>query len=695
LPTGPTGYAFIGNGPTAASFQGFLQPGTSAVTRTWQNKAADVVSVLDFGAVGDGTTNDSAAIQAALNTGKNVYLPPGNYRVVTGLTMVSNGQRIYGESGAGWLTIIEWDGTSGNTVITISGLQHCIIESINIRRKSGSSVLTSGHGVVFQNNAYFCEVRTCKITETGNGISMSGTGNQVIDCELRKFSGNYGIRYFGTAALESFRAVISRVVMDNSEITTGSSSFVNLDYDSYAHSLIVEASAFLWGGTGVYMHDSVGAGSSYPTWIHAFDLECDHQWSNAVVLDGGEGCFITTSWLGSAINGNGIVTGAGWRGELLLTNTRIYGNGQYGILLNGGVDACINNNTIGDNSALGVNSYSGIRVGTGVSKFAITGNKIGDGVSGGGNNQAYGIDVPSGGSDYYQIVGNIIYGNGLGPIFDGGTGTNKIVQNYVTNGGGLTLSGQLAANNVAAVGQVSGGSVYVNSPSGTAMQVVGSPSYALDFNGMSSTGTVRFKSGQNLSWNTSGGEKVALVNSSTNLLIAPFGGFGATFIQTTLYPVSDNAYDLGGPANRWATVWAANGAIQTSDPSLKTDISPLPTALPIIQDIDPVTFKWISGGLIPEKTVIKKQVPAPDGEGFVEEDVEDVIYTNKPGKRTHWGFLASDVKAAFDKTGLDFGGYVKDEEGVEHLRPDQLIPVLWKAIQELKLEFDNYKKERP
>ena len=523
--------------------------------------------------------------------------------------MVSNGQRIYGESGAGWLTIIEWDGTSGNAVITISGLQHCIIESINIRRKSGSSVLTSGHGVVFQSNAYFCEVRTCKITETGNGISMSGTGNQVIDCELRKFSGSYGIRYFGTSTLGSFRCVLQRVVMDNSELTTGSTSFIHLDYDSYAYSLIIEACAFLYGGTGVYMHDSAATGSSYPTWIHAFDLECDHQWSNAVVLDGGEGCFITTSWLGSAVNGNGLVTGAGWRGELLLTNSRLYGNGQYGILLNGGVDAMISNNTICDNSALSTNTYSGIRLGTNVSKFAIVGNKIGDGVSGAGNNQAYGIDVPSGSSDYYQIIGNIIYGNGLGFIFDGGTGSNKIVQDYAINGGGLKMTGNL--------------------------------------------------------------------------------------ISANIVPLADNLYQLGASGGRWTAVWAVNGTIQTSDPSLKTDISPLPTALPIIQDIDPVTFKWISGGLVPEKRTTRKLLPVLGTEDFTEEDVEETVYVDRPGKRTHWGFLASDVKAAFDKTGLDFGGYVKDEEGVEHLRPDQLIPVLWKAIQELKLEFDNYKKERP
>jgi hypothetical protein len=175
------------------------------------------------------------------------------------------------------------------------------------------------------------------------------------------------------------------------------------------------------------------------------------------------------------------------------------------------------------------------------------------------------------------------------------------------------------------------------------------------------------------------------------------GGLKMTgnLISASIIPLADNIYQLGASGGRWTAVWAVNGTIQTSDPSLKTDISPLPSALPIIQDIDPVTFKWISGGLVPEKRVTRKQMPILGTEDFTEEDVEEMVYVDRPGKRTHWGFLASDVKAAFDKTGLDFGGYVKDEEGTEHLRPDQLIPVLWKAVQELKSEFDSYRKEHP
>jgi len=51
--------------------------GAAAVARTLANRFADVVNVKDFGAVGDGVTDDTATIQAAFtnNVGKTIYFP--------------------------------------------------------------------------------------------------------------------------------------------------------------------------------------------------------------------------------------------------------------------------------------------------------------------------------------------------------------------------------------------------------------------------------------------------------------------------------------------------------------------------------------------------------------------------------------------------------------------------------------------
>lgn len=61
----------------------YLPAGTGAVATTVQNKLRESVSVKDFGAVGDGVTDDTAAIQAAVtaNAGRTVFVPAGTYIV--------------------------------------------------------------------------------------------------------------------------------------------------------------------------------------------------------------------------------------------------------------------------------------------------------------------------------------------------------------------------------------------------------------------------------------------------------------------------------------------------------------------------------------------------------------------------------------------------------------------------------------
>ena len=73
---------------SGAAMVGFLQSGTGAAARTVQSKLRDVVSVKDFGAVGDGITDDTAAIRAALASGAGqVTVPEGSYLVSSTITI--------------------------------------------------------------------------------------------------------------------------------------------------------------------------------------------------------------------------------------------------------------------------------------------------------------------------------------------------------------------------------------------------------------------------------------------------------------------------------------------------------------------------------------------------------------------------------------------------------------------------------
>jgi hypothetical protein len=91
LQPNPSGLYFTGDNKLGFDGQGdniqVIASGVGAVYRTVQDKGRDIVSVKDFGAVGDGVVDDTAAIQAALNAHFGVFFPAGNYRLNGSLTL--------------------------------------------------------------------------------------------------------------------------------------------------------------------------------------------------------------------------------------------------------------------------------------------------------------------------------------------------------------------------------------------------------------------------------------------------------------------------------------------------------------------------------------------------------------------------------------------------------------------------------
>lgn len=117
----------------------FLQAGTGAVARTAQAKMRDVVSVKDFGAVGDGVTDDAAAFIAARATGKRVYAPTGTYKLNQAVT--SSGDLIL--EGDGPSTVLDFTGTvtGGNYALDANGTA-TQIEELSGTQNVGSTTVT-------------------------------------------------------------------------------------------------------------------------------------------------------------------------------------------------------------------------------------------------------------------------------------------------------------------------------------------------------------------------------------------------------------------------------------------------------------------------------------------------------------------------------------------------------------------------
>lgn len=125
-----------------------LQPGSS--NGTYKN-------VKDYGAVGNGVADDTAAIQAAINTcasGGTVYLPAGQYKTTAQINIPYNGVQLIGDSSSG--TVIR-PATVGQNVFAMEKPLNASIEYCSIRHMRIEPTAQVNRCLII-NNHYWCMV---------------------------------------------------------------------------------------------------------------------------------------------------------------------------------------------------------------------------------------------------------------------------------------------------------------------------------------------------------------------------------------------------------------------------------------------------------------------------------------------------------------------------------------------------------
>ncbi len=132
---------------SGSSLIGFIQSGAGAVAETVQTKLREIVSVKDFGAVGDGATDDTAAFAAAVLAHRSVWMPVGTFKITGNVTFAQVGQQLLG-AGIG-VTTVTVDHASNPGIVWNTGTANLEVGNFTLTRSinatsGGTGIKASG-----------------------------------------------------------------------------------------------------------------------------------------------------------------------------------------------------------------------------------------------------------------------------------------------------------------------------------------------------------------------------------------------------------------------------------------------------------------------------------------------------------------------------------------------------------------------
>jgi hypothetical protein len=323
--------SFDAAGSTDAASVTYTASRTGAVQTNVQARLTEILSVTDFGATGDGSTDDTSAISSAItalaSAGGVIYFPPGTYSVTTDSVATDQG------------TIFTLTSTHSNIVFRGAGVGVSVIKpasnELEVFAQNGATNIRF-EGLTFDNstdgilqNQVKQSTKTINtgIAGLGNGANAAirqyeGAGLTIRDCEFLDW--NVCIDYIGSNA--------------NDATLVGMLDIQDVQFDAFCFGILTQQPEHLRVSRikGKDCIDSTNSdastdpghelyvtnrGGAHPETIVVSDIQSENGDSTAIKIRKGETVSVTNVSIYNATRGIEIwntkrLTGGNWTIEL-------------------------------------------------------------------------------------------------------------------------------------------------------------------------------------------------------------------------------------------------------------------------------------------------------------------------------------------------------------------------------------------
>lgn len=184
-------------GTVKSNYITHLSSKSNSVSRTLLTKLDDFVSVKDFGATGDGVTDDTTAINNALAASYHVYFPQGTYKISSTLTVSLNSAKLIG-AGIN-LSVITSNSTTAKCITVNASLADIEIAGLTLTRSVTAA--SGGTGLDVSLGTTRAKIHDLIIQSQYIGIHLGPTGYSEFYDTVVQLNKDDGVKLVNSASV--------------------------------------------------------------------------------------------------------------------------------------------------------------------------------------------------------------------------------------------------------------------------------------------------------------------------------------------------------------------------------------------------------------------------------------------------------------------------------------------------------------